>query len=296
MIDFVIPLHKNNIIIRTVVEGIINFYNPINIYIITSEISIKELNLNILHWIINKTKIILIDEFYFFVENYHLTRDDIEKWYLYKDEESREFGWWYQQIIKLGAIHQIKNISDPCVVWDSDLIPIKKWNIYPTEDELFYKFAILQYKEKNELNKLEYSKSLFNLLNIPEYKINVGTMVPHHFILHHIVINNLIKYINDFHNINWIEKIISLSHKYYRFSEYKCIATYMHKFYPNFLQYHEYHLFGENGIRYRCNKEIIKDIYEKCFISNYGLEYTIFYNYTINNSSNIPSYIQIEHL
>jgi hypothetical protein len=40
------------------------------------------------------------------------------------NENSREFGWWYQQIIKLGAFLQIPNLSDPYIVWDSDLIPL----------------------------------------------------------------------------------------------------------------------------------------------------------------------------
>ena len=72
-----------------------------------------------------------------------LHKNQIEKWYLYKDNLSREFGWWYQQIIKLGAVYIIKNISDPYIVWDADLIPIKKWDLYPSLELPYYKFAIL---------------------------------------------------------------------------------------------------------------------------------------------------------
>ncbi len=50
MVDFVIPLHKRNFIIRAVVEGVINLYNPINIYIIVSNIYISDLKNDINNW------------------------------------------------------------------------------------------------------------------------------------------------------------------------------------------------------------------------------------------------------
>ena len=124
-IDFVIPLCKKNMIIRTTIECIIFNYHPKNIYVITNPKDIKYLENECKKWDRLKTKIFFIDEDSFFIKNYNLSRKEIESYYTHIDDKSREFGWWYQQILKLGAFKQIDNLSDPFVVWDSDLISKK---------------------------------------------------------------------------------------------------------------------------------------------------------------------------
>ena len=124
--DFVIPLCNNNMIIRVTIESIIVNYNPKNVYIITNKRDSEILEKECLHWNVYNTKITFIDEEMYFITNYGLTKTDIYQWYTWKDEQSREYGWWYQQLIKIGAFKQIKNLSDPYIVWDSDLIVLKK--------------------------------------------------------------------------------------------------------------------------------------------------------------------------
>jgi hypothetical protein len=292
MVDFVIPLHKRNFVIRTVIEGIIYLYSPMNIYIIISNIYIDDLKKDINDWNISVINIFFIEEETFFILNYNLAIDDIKKYYYYLDEKSREFGWWYQQIIKLGSVYQIKNLSDPFIVWDGDLIPIIKWNI-----ENPYKFAILQEKAKNIFNILEYKKSIYYLLNLEAVEPEKGTFVPHHFIMYHDVVKSMLKYIMVDKNVeSWIELIIGLSKVYYRFSEYKCLATFMNKFYPNLLLYHDFDKYGKYGIRYRNNKDIIEIIKEKCKITNSGLEYLEILNFIKYYYKYNVSYLQIEHI
>jgi len=292
MVDFVIPLHKRNFIIRAVVEGIINLYRPLNIYIVLSNIYINDLKNDINSWNIFSTNIFLIEEETFFILNYNLSIEDIKKFYYYLDEKSREFGWWYQQIIKLGAVYQIKDLSDPFILWDSDLIPIIKWEI-----ENPYKFAILQEQAKNEFNILEYKKSIYYLLNLEAIEPEKGTFVPHHFIIYHNIVKSMLQYIMiNKDEKSWIELIMGLSKKYYRFSEYKCLATFMNKFYPELLLYHNFDKYGKYGIRYRDNDNIIKIIKEFCKIDNSGLEYMEILNFVkLYYKSNI-SYLQIEHV
>ena len=122
-IDFVIPLHKHNILFPCVIESIVEYYKPRNIYIITSMIEINKLKNQILLWDIKKTMIQFIAEEFFFKYNYHKSIQKIKKWYTYIDEKSREFGWWYQQILKLGVVYRIKDLSCPYIIWDADLIP-----------------------------------------------------------------------------------------------------------------------------------------------------------------------------
>jgi len=287
-IDFVIPLKQNNVIIRTVIEGIVLFYSPINIFIITDPSSILEINIHTSFWKIDNTKIKCIDENIFL-------KTELERKYTWKDEKSREYGWWFQQIIKLDAIHKIKDLSDPFIVWDADLIPLKKWDLYNKNTEKYYSFAILQECSKNEFNRDQYSSSIMDLIQLEIKEPIIGTFVPHHFVFHHKVIKSLHEKIEG---EKWRKKIMELSSKYYRFSEYKCVATFMQHFFPELLLYHEYETYGENGMRFRDSLEILEKIKKMCNIEYYGLSYQnlfIFVNNEFMNNQKL-TYLQIEHI
>ena len=100
VVDFVIPLHRYHNMVRTVVEALHTFYNPRVIYMITPLKYVDEINTMSSNW--NKNTIIVLPEETFFIKNYGLSIDDIKNLFNNTlDERSREFGWWYQQIIKL---------------------------------------------------------------------------------------------------------------------------------------------------------------------------------------------------
>ena len=300
VVDFVIPLHRYHNMVRTVIEAVYTFYNPRNIYIITPLQYIDEINTMSSNW--NKNTIIALPEETFFMKNYGLNIDDIKQ--LFNniiDERSREFGWWYQQLIKLGAQKQIQGLSDPFVVWDSDLVPIIKWDIYPTNDNPKYRFALLQEQARSEWNIEQYKNSLNALAGIKMIVPDEGTFVPHHFVFHHNIINDLIGYIELYEcklteKPTWIHSIMSLSHTYFRFSEYITIASFMDKFYPDLLQYHKFSAFGKYGYRIRESKYFVKEVEENCKIDSSGLYYIEFCNFVKKKYDNLPSYLQIEHI
>jgi len=299
-LDFIIPLCNNNMIIRVTIESIIINYKPKNIYIISNKTDIDNLEKECFHWNLNDSKIYFLLEDDFFISNYGLTKADIYKWYTWKDDKSREFGWWYQQLLKLSAFKQIKDLTDPYVVWDSDLIVLEKWNLYDKTDNI-YKFAILQECAKNEFNKNEYSKAINELIGIEAIEPSIeGTFVPHHFIMHHKVLEHLIRHIEEKNNLgfNWLKSIMLLSNTYYRFSEYKCIATFMKTYYPDLLRFYKFSEYGAKGIRYRDSNEIIEKL--KNFCENNGdrkiLTYKTFVAFINENFDVTPSYIQIEHV
>ena len=346
-VDFVIPVKCNNLIIRTVVECIDKWYAPRTIFLITDEASIKEIRSHSKHWNIVHCSIVFIDEEFFFFRNYQLTKSDIQKWYTYKDSQSREFGWWYQQLLKLGAVHQIEGLSDPFIVWDADLISLQKWDIFPTLSCPHYRFAILQEKALSAFNTEQYSASIFDLLGEKGVELERGTFVPHHFVMHHHVVNHLLSFItpssspsspsNSSSSLSsissslspsfssssssssvssvlslsssltsvsppssWIERIMRLSATFYRFSEYKCMATFMHMKYPHLLVYHEFETFGSSGIRYRDCQEILPRILTQCHVPEHGLSFQEFKKFITlsqrTRSCPFPSYIQIEHI
>lgn len=303
-LDFVIPVCNNNMIIRVTLESIIVNYKPVNIYIVTNEKDMVILEKECLQWNVYNTKINFIDEEKYFIYHYGLTKSDICQWYTWKDELSREYGWWYQQLIKIGAYKQIKNLSNPYVVWDSDLIVLQKWHLYD-KDKNTYKFAILQECAKNEFNKNEYSKSINELIGFPSIEPPIeGTFVPHHFIMHHKILDSLVNHVEkrSEEKNTWIKQIMLLSNSYYRFSEYKCIATFMNVYYPELLSFYPFHEYGKNGIRYRESNEmidiLIKFLKKQAYndIKKIELTYDTFQKFIQETFHDIPSYIQLEHV
>jgi len=318
-IDFFIPLHRHHPFFQSCVGAVVKFYYPRTIYIVTMIEEIEKLKACVHSWNLQKTILCFLEEETFFEEKYSLSKEEIQdRWYTYKDEQSREFGWWYQQILKLGALSKIPNISDPYIVWDSDLIPIEKWPIYPTKLVPFFQFALLQEKEKSVFNKTQYNASLEDLLFLSEVfpSESKGTFVPHHFIFHHSVIYSFVERVERIHNLHffnglnpevdlpkktWIEIILTLSKKYYRFSEYRTITTFMNYYYPELLWYHPFSHYGEKGIRIRDPIEsscFVENILQKNIDTNINsISYQDFYKFVLDTyKDNLPSYIQVEHL
>ena len=299
--DFVIPLHRYHNMVRTTVEAIQTFHSPKKIYIITPEIYISTIDNLCMHW---NGSVITIPEETFFNKNYGLHINDIKAMFNNNpDARSREFGWWYQQIIKLAAYTQISGLSDPYIVWDSDLIPLVKWSIYPHIGENEYKFAILQEKARSEWNIQQYKDSMKYLTGLIAVEPTEGTFVPHHFVFHHCVLDDLCKHI-EYHGVmhngndgmNWIHCIMQLSHIFFRFSEYKLVATFMTNYFPEMLKYHKFKKYGRFGYRIRDPVPFIKEIEDKCDIEFCGLSYNDFCKFVKVNYGHSISYLQIEHI
>ena len=139
-----------------------------------------------------------------------------------------------------------------------------------------------------------------------------GTFVPHHFVFHHKVLNSFFLHVENNQPIdtalgnckkNWIELIVSLSKKFYRFSEYKNMSTFTYYFFPQYLHYHPFKNYGEKGIRIRDSEEghlflkKIMDLKENKNKKDVVLTYEEFLKFiSIIYKNNLPSYIQVEHL
>ena len=287
-IDFVIPLHRANPIFRSTVEAVSKFYSPPTIYIITPFSEIEKINWE--NWDIGYTNIVCISEDLFFEP---VSKSDLEMMYTKIDENSREFGWWYQQILKFGASIRIPDISEPYMVWDSDLIPLKRWEIYPTEEYPYYRFAILQEAARSQWNQSEYKKSILQLTGLDALEPTEGTFVPHHFIMYKSVLQELFDLIERRSGKPWYISIISLSKNFSRFSEYKCLATFMSEKKPELFHYHEFQHFG-NGQRFRESREILEEI--MVLVSGNDVPYNTILEYVKKKWDHIPTYIQLEHL
>ena len=129
--------------------------------------------------------------------------------------KEREFKWWYQQLVKLGAGLLIPGVSETYVVWDSDLVPLRRWDLFTSvcssavssgnestgggegdgqaqvqgedsEDSIMVPtVAILRgaYVTPHVLG--QYAKSLHELVGLkPSHPVGGGTFVTHHMQVH----------------------------------------------------------------------------------------------------------------
>jgi hypothetical protein len=119
--DFIVPLKQVGLITRAVLEAIYEFHHPRRIIIVTARNEATILNKLVRFW--NVRNVSTVDEELFFVPNFGLTLDDITRVYGHDlVGDKREAGWWLQQLIKLGASTQIKDLSEVYVVWDGETI------------------------------------------------------------------------------------------------------------------------------------------------------------------------------
>lgn len=297
-IDFVIPLKSIGLITQAVLEAINFNYHPRRIIIITNENEIKLLKEMILLY--NIDNIVYYDEHLFFMKNLEISYQDIISHY---DEnvigDKREPGWWIQQLLKFGAATQIDDISEVYVVWDSDLIPLRPWPLLINKDGITkYYIAILQQCSRSEFNTTQYARSTKEICGFDVIEPNEGTFIAHHMIFHVKYVKELLNLIiNNNKDINkpWPLLIISYSSKYFRISEYKMYSTFMLNYYNDQFYYHEYQLFGNDGIRIRESKQIIEEMTNKGIIENNSISYEKIYYFFKEKEPKI-SYVQIEHL
>jgi hypothetical protein len=182
------------------------------------------------------------------------------------------------------------------VVWDGDLIPLTKWELCSQDT---FHAAILQEQPRSEFNRQEYNKCIRHLLGINVAKPFEGTFVTHHMVFQKRYLKEMFEHIQDTlllsSSYSWPIYFISLSHSFYRFSEYLLYATFMMHFHSDDFHCHSFEKYGKDGIRFRETTEIIQDM-KKEKINNSFFTYTDIVDFFSKNNKHPPSYVQFEHV
>jgi len=109
------------------------------------------------------------------------------------------------------------------------------------------------------------------------------------------VLNGLFNHIELISGESWIDSIMTASHKHFRFSEYRTVASFMKYRFSHLLNFYEFKEFGHYGIRIREPKLFLKEMNE--FLGElYEISYNDFVNFTKHKYKYLPSYLQIEHI
>ena len=151
--DVVVPMYEVSWCSRAVLEGLRRNYLPRCIHVITPLKNKLALEEDLVKGGWDCGDICIHDEEQFFP---HLSKDQI-------CDELRlgpglyNAGWFYQQLLKLGANEGIKSLSEWYLVWDSDMLPVSTWPILEEEMEkggdnshIVHKIALIQYYDMHK--------------------------------------------------------------------------------------------------------------------------------------------------
>ncbi|MEL6490390.1 MAG: DUF6492 family protein [Cyanobacteria bacterium J06555_13] len=248
--DIVIPLFKARWNTRAVLEGLTHHYAPRSIHIITPAEEAEVLGGMAEGWEIASLQVHPEENFF---QPVGLTKDticaelDLEK-SLYTP------GWFYQQLLKLGAFEGIPDLSEWYLVWDSDLLPVATWPIL-TEDggEVKHTFALLQHNEWGNPGIVANWETWINkVLGVPAAKDPVGTFIPHHMWFRQVHLRSFAKRINQFFDSeeHWLRLMMRSANQFKTYGEYWCYSSWVASQAPEDLLFHPYDAYGETTERF----------------------------------------------
>ena len=88
-------------------------------------------------------------------------------------------GWFYRQILKLGADEGVPGLSEWFLVWDADMVPVDAW---PVLDNGVHRLALVQRNSGgNALIVGQWHEWIKQILGVEVAADTEGTFVPHHF-------------------------------------------------------------------------------------------------------------------
>lgn len=245
--DIVLPLFDLQWSTRAVLEGLFARYTPRAVYVITPEANREAL----LHastaeaW--RAPRLHVIPEEGFFTARHGRTKQDLASTLdlagsLYKP------GWFYQQLLKLGADEGIASLSDAFLVWDADLLLVGGWPAVEANGRPCY--ALLQDSSRGNAEIVSrWSRWIRSVLGVEPAVDPAGraTFVPHHmwFVQQHL--RTLRERIADYYGDRatpWPELMMRSAGEFGTFSEFWLYASWVAARHsdtaPHALPYHRY--------------------------------------------------------
>jgi hypothetical protein len=315
VMDFVIPVKEVGPVLRAVVEGVVNNYLPRTIVFVAENNVLDRISWLLPGWCMRGIHTRLVSEETLFAP-LGLSREDIkEEWeaskrrrlptFCVEDVQEREFGWWYQQLIKLGAGTLIPDISETYVVWDSDLIQTRRWPILcPNDNGIFVPtVALLQDASKHPMIFNQYAKAMEELLVMaPMHPSGGGTFIAHHMPMNRNVVQEMLRdmrFGGEDSSAPWPLRIVRVTEKTLRFSEYLTYATFAIQ-HPSktALTYHPYDHYGQGGERIRGGGQTLDELLESTSlpaVPKGGFSYPHVMEYVSERYGSMP-YLQLDHV
>ncbi|MFG6097890.1 DUF6492 family protein [Leptothoe sp. ISB3NOV94-8A] len=248
--DIVIPLFRTRWNTRAVMEGLTHHYQPRSIHIITLPTEVASLQEKSQGW---KTAPIHIHNEEIFFQASGLTKTVIcEELNLGKSLYNP--GWFYQQLLKLGAFEGISNLSEWYLVWDSDLLPAATWPAFRGEDTtLEHTFALLQHnKYGNPAIVGKWDTWIRNVLGVTPLTDETGTFIPHHMWFKQEHLKTFAQRINYHYTStdHWLSLMMRSANGFGTFSEYWAYVSWVATQAPTDIAFYPYAQYGETTERF----------------------------------------------
>ena len=248
--DIVIPLFRIRWNTRAVMEGLTTHYQPRSIHIITlpSEVdSLKELAKT---W---QTAPLHIHNEEVFFPSSDLTKTSICN-ELILGKSLYNSGWFYQQLLKLGAFEGIPDLSEWYLVWDSDLLPAATWLVLRGEgDNLEHTFALLQHNAYGNPTIVgKWDTWIQSVLGVTPLTDETGTFIPHHMWFKQTHLKSFAKRVNDYYGStdHWLLLMMRSANDFGTFSEYWAYVSWAAAQATTDISFYPYAQYGETTERF----------------------------------------------
>ncbi|MEM7791260.1 MAG: DUF6492 family protein [Verrucomicrobiota bacterium] len=249
--DIVIPLFRKRWCTRSVLEGLFENYAPHKIFVICPSDELGPLA-----ELIDGSKvgaIELIAEEGFFLRSFDLDKESIGS-VLNPSESLYPMGWYYQQLLKLGAGDGISDLSEDYLVWDSDLLPVATWPVVDEQDATNpFRFALLQDNTRGNKDIIaKWEKWIKEILKVSPVVDPAGTFVPHHLWFNQSICREISDQLGAYFDSQdpWPLLMMQSANEFGTFSEFWLYCSWLNSKYPEKLSYYPYDMFGSTTERF----------------------------------------------
>ncbi|MGD1920880.1 MAG: hypothetical protein ACFCAD_19560, partial [Pleurocapsa sp.] len=248
--DIVIPLYQVRWNTRAVLEGLTTHYQPRAIHVVAPGLQARSLREMSREW---DTAPLYTHEEEIFFQPVGLTKDLICA-EIDLGQSLYTPGWFYQQLLKLGAFEGIDNLSQWYVVWDSDLLPVNTWELIEQgENTVKHSFALLQdngYGNPGIVGKWE--TWINSVLGVDALTDVEGTFIPHHMWFKQEHLKSFATQVNKYYESSehWLLLMMQSANEFGTFSEYWSYVSWVSKQAPDDLYFYPYKKYGETTERF----------------------------------------------
>ncbi|EDX87771.1 hypothetical protein S7335_5481 [Synechococcus sp. PCC 7335] len=283
--DVVMPLFKVRWNTCVVLEGLTHHYSPRTIHVITPAKEVEILAETAKDRAIAPLEIHAEEDFF---QPLGLTKESICG-ELDLGKSLYTPGWFYQQLLKLGAFEGIAGLSEWYLVWDSDLLPVATWPILTTAaGRLKHTFALLQHNGWGNASIVSKWKTWINeVLGVPAVTDPVATFTAHHMWFKQEHLKSFGQRINQYFDAkdHWLCLMMRSANQFGTFGEYWCYSSWVANQASEDLSFHPYELYGATT--------------ERFFDDGTGLFFTALRDYLIEQARPIdddlfPSYREVD--
>ena len=245
--DFVIPIFQPRWNTQAVLEGLTRHYQPRSIQLITPASQVT--TLTTLAEKMETAPLVIHNEDHFFETRWGLSKAAICDC-LDLGQSLYNPGWFYQQLLKLGAADGIPGLSEWYYVWDSDLLPVATW---PAFRDKVPSFALLQHNQYGNPKIVgAWETWIRTILQVEPLTDSVGTLVSHHMWFSQSHLASFQTQLGDYYQSDdsWLLLMMRSANDFGTFSEYWAYISWVAATHPEDVSFYAYGDYGETTERF----------------------------------------------